>query len=204
MSQRALPGSKGLEGGEAVAGECLEPGGGGLVGQFEVQGALHVGRAFATLWAGVASPGQAGRLLREQLLNPEKYHTPWRVPVLAASEPGYSPDPLPDDIGCTWRANVWAPINYYIRDGLMLYGFEAEARELSRHSERLVQTTGLREYFRSTDGKGCGLDPFWGWTSLLLFMPAEDKAAFHPSLALFKEIPAQGWESITNRAAVAP
>jgi len=134
---------------------------------------------FAVLWAGVATPTQAHRLVNEHLLNPLEFWTPYPVPALARSERWYSQDWLPADLGCNWRAKTWIPTNYMLYHGLRLYGFTQLASLLAEKTTRLVKTFGNCEYYDAETGRGCGLDPFWGWSLLGHFLPFEAENDFN-------------------------
>ncbi len=121
---------------------------------------------FAPMWAGIASPEQAERLVYEHLLHAEEFWSDYPVAVLAQSEPGYSPVLLDGDLGCCWRANTWIPTNYMVFHGLLDYGYDGIAGALASQTDRLMTAGGNREYYLSDSGGGCGLDPFWGWSLL--------------------------------------
>jgi uncharacterized repeat protein (TIGR02543 family) len=40
---------------------------------------------------------------------------------------------------------------------------------------------GDREYYATESQKGCGLDPFWGWSLLAYFMPWENENRYDPT-----------------------
>ena len=134
---------------------------------------------FAALWAGVASPEQAERMVREHLFNPLEFWTPYPAPALARSERWYSRDWLPADLGCNWRAKTWIPTNYMLYHGLRLYGYTQLASLLAERTTRLVQSSGNCEYYDAESGQGCGLDPFWGWSLLGHFLPYEEDSHFN-------------------------
>ncbi|MEL7088117.1 MAG: trehalase family glycosidase, partial [Planctomycetota bacterium] len=130
---------------------------------------------FAPLWAGVAEPAQARRLVSEHLLEPLRFWSPAPVAVLARDEPFYNPRQLPGDVGCNWRANAWLPTNYMLIHGLRAYGFDAIAEVLRDRTRAYMGGPEFREYYASETGAGCGLGPFWGWTLLAHFIPREDE-----------------------------
>lgn len=130
--------------------------------------------AFTTLWAGVATPEQAHRLIYEHLFNPREFWTPYPLATLSKSERWYSQDWLPGDLGCNWRAKVWIPTNYMVYHGLRRYGYDQFATLVAHETHRLLKKSGNREYYDAENGEGCGLDPFWGWSLLGYFMPYED------------------------------
>jgi putative isomerase len=133
---------------------------------------------FAPLWAGIASTDQARRMIYEQLMNPEEFWSPWPVPALSRSEPGYSEKQLASDLGCSWRANTWIPTNYMIYHALKYYGYNELASVLAFKTEALLKKAGNREYYHSETGTGVGLDPFWGWSLLGHFFIYEDKSGY--------------------------
>lgn len=129
--------------------------------------------SFAVLWAKVATPEQAKRMIVDHLFNPREFWTPYPVAALAKTEPWYSTKELPGDMGCNWRADVWMPTNYMIYHGLRFYGYNTLATILAKQTEGLLHKSGDREYFSSETGEGQGSDPFWGWTLLGYFLPLE-------------------------------
>ena len=129
---------------------------------------------FTPLWAGVATPEQAERIVHEHLFNPKEFWSPFPVPALSRSERWYSQDWLPGDLGCNWRAKTWIPTNFMLCHGLRSYGFTQLASLLAEKTHRLVRTSGNCEYYDAETAQGCGLDPFWGWSLLGHFMPYEE------------------------------
>lgn len=128
---------------------------------------------FATLWAKIATPEQAERMVTNYISNPKEFWRPFPLSVYAASEPGYSEEYLPGDLGCSWRANTWISTNYYVFQGLRYYGYNELADKLANKTYEMVKQIGDREYYTSESCTGCGLDPFWGWSLLAYFMPLE-------------------------------
>ncbi len=132
--------------------------------------------AFTPLFCRVATPEQARRMIYEHLMNAAEFWTVWPVAALAKSEPGYSGEPLPRDVGCNWRACVWIPTNYMITHGLRYYGYGQLASLLADRTLALVRRAGNREWYLSETGEGRGLNPFWGWSLLAHFLPFEEQA----------------------------
>jgi putative isomerase len=132
--------------------------------------------SFTALWARVATPEQARRMVTEHLFNPREFWTPYPVATLAKSERWYSRDWFPADLGCNWRAKVWIPTNYMVYQGLRWYGYTELASLVAHYTQQIVKQAGNREYYDSETGEGCGLDPFWGWSMLGHFMPYEEQA----------------------------
>lgn len=131
--------------------------------------------AFTVLFANVATPEQAKRIVTEYLFNPNEFWSSYPVSALSKSETWYSTKKLPSDLGCNWRANTWIPTNYMIFHGLKYYHFDELASILSYYTQKLVEKSGNREYYNSETGEGCGLNPFWGWSLLAHFMDFENQ-----------------------------
>ncbi len=148
----------------------------------------HAG-VFATLWASVPSPAQAGRLVKEHLLNPDEFWRNWPLPALAAGEPGYFEGYLPEETiqCCTWRAHSWMPVNYYAFHGLLYYGFKEAAAELAKRNREMFCREPFREYYKADSGTACGRDPFWGWSGLALYMEEELEKNIDPTALIIKQ-----------------
>lgn len=136
---------------------------------------------FMPLFAGVATPEQADRLVYDHLLNRDEFWTDYPVAAMARSERWYSQTQLPADLGCSWRANTWMPTNYMVFKGLQAYGYKEIATLLAKETTRLLAKSGDREYYNSETGDGCGLDPFWGWSLLGYFFELEDRTGADPT-----------------------
>ena len=131
--------------------------------------------SFAVLWAGIATPEQAKRMIYEHLLNAREFWTNYPVPGLARTEPGYSEQPLAGDVGGMWRANTWVPTNYQLYHALRNYGYGQIASVLGYDTERMVRNAGSCEVYGAESGKCMGLHPFWGWSMLGYFFGFEDR-----------------------------
>jgi hypothetical protein len=136
---------------------------------------------FFPLWAGVASPEQAGRLVREHLLNEKEFWLPYPVATYAKTELDFYEGTTNGE--CNWRGNTWIPVNYMIFHGLINYGYDKEARELADRTYKMVLDNNpvTREYYDSETGQGYGMNPFWGWSSLGYIMPLEYKLHYDPT-----------------------
>ena len=136
---------------------------------------------FFPLWAGIASPEQARRLVREHLMNPKEFWITYPVPTYAVNEPDFYEGTLHGE--CNWRGSTWIPSNYMIFHGLMRYGFDKEARELAdkTYDMALNHNDVTREYYNSETGQGYGMNPFWGWSSLAYVMPLEYEFHYDPT-----------------------
>ena len=135
---------------------------------------------FLPMWAGVASAAQARRLVRDHLLNENEFWLKFPVATYAKSEPDFYEGSRSGE--CNWKGPAWIPTNYMIFHGLLQYGYNDEAKELALRTLRLalVANPVTREFYDSDTGKGNGMDPFWGWSSLAYVMPIDFARRYDP------------------------
>ena len=135
---------------------------------------------FFPLWAGVATPERARRLVSEHLTNENEFWLSYPVASYAKTEPDFYEGTTKGE--CNWRGNTWIPANYMIFHGLMHYGYDRIARELAEktYSMALDKNPVTREYYDSETGQGYGMNPFWGWSSLAYAMPLEYQLHYDP------------------------
>jgi len=138
---------------------------------------VNANATFAPLFAGLASPGQAARLVAEHFDNPVEYapyaNSNFRLPSVAKNERDYSPRRY-------WCGPVWIQMNWIIAEGLRRYGFVAQADTLVRDSLALMEQSDFREYYDPRDGSGCGATDFC-WSAALAFeMTAPPNSSPHP------------------------
>lgn len=136
---------------------------------------------FAPLWAGVASREQADRLVRDHLLNPSEFWASYPIASYAKTEPDYYEGSRLGE--CNWRGPAWIPVNYIIFHGLLRYGYRDAARDLAIRTFRMALDVNdnTREYYDSDTGKGNGMNPFWGWSSLAYVMPLDYVNNYDPT-----------------------
>jgi hypothetical protein len=82
---------------------------------------------FLPLWANAVDKERAGYLV-DKLTDPAKFWRKYGVPTLAADDPWYSADV---DYCCKWNGPVWLLWDYMVFDGLINYGYNNTAKELS-------------------------------------------------------------------------
>ena len=136
---------------------------------------------FLPLWAGVASPAHAKRIIEEHLVNKKEFWLKYPVASYAVTEPDYSQ--IQTTTCCNWRGTAWIPTNYMIMHGLIRYGYNDLARELADRTFRMVldENPATREYYNGESGEGHGMNPFWGWSSLAYVMPLECISGYDPT-----------------------
>lgn len=118
---------------------------------------------FMPLYAGLASPAQAERLMREHWHNPHEYapgaDSQFILPSTAKNEPLYAPRRY-------WCGPIWMFSNWFCALGLERYGLSDAANQLRADSLTLITREGFREYFDPRDGTGAGAADF-AWTAAL-------------------------------------
>ena len=135
---------------------------------------------FLPLWAGIATPERAKRLVQEHLTNEKEFWMPYPVATYAATEPDFYVGSRHGE--CNWQGTTWVPTNYMVMHGLLRYGFKDTARDLAYRTFRMALDVNptTREFYDSDTGRGNGMNPFWGWSSLAYVMPLEVEAGYDP------------------------
>ncbi len=128
---------------------------------------------FMAMWAGIATPEQAQRMVKENLLDEKGFWAPYGVRTLSKYEKMYrivkSGNP-----SC-WLGPIWGISNYMVFDGLLKYGFIEEAKELAARSVKLfaqdIEKTGeLHEYYDPESGEPINNPGFQNWNLLSIKM----------------------------------
>jgi putative isomerase len=132
------------------------------------------------LWAGVASHKQAERLVYEHLLNASEFWLKYPIATYAKTEPDFYEGSKTGE--CNWQGPAWIPINYIVFHGLLQYGYSSVARDLAVKTldMALNENAATREYYNSDTGKGNGMNPFWGWSSLAYVMSIDMAEHYDP------------------------
>ena len=130
---------------------------------------------FLAMWSGIATPEQAERMVKENLLDEKAFWAPCGVRSLSKYEKMYvikeSGNP-----SC-WLGPVWGISNYMVFKGLLKYGFKNEAKELAQKTINLfskdIDTCGdLHEYYDPETGEPIMNQGFQNWNLLSVNMLA--------------------------------
>lgn len=107
-------------------------------------------------------------LVREHLLNPNEFWTPYPVPSVAKSEPYYHPTDTPlHKVKLLWRGPTWINTNWFIIKGLKKHGYGEIANEITTKTLEMVEKSGFREYYNPETGEGYRRTDF-GWSTLVV------------------------------------
>ena len=136
--------------------------------------------SFVPLWAGIATPAQARRLIGEHLLKRDEFWSAHGVRTLAKGERLY------DARAGYWRGPVWVISNYLVMHGLLNYGDKRHARELARETERLLaadiaKTGGMNENYDPETGAPAANGRFVSWNLLAEHMSEEAASGQDPT-----------------------
>ncbi|NJM94357.1 MAG: hypothetical protein HC842_06575 [Cytophagales bacterium] len=123
---------------------------------------------FYPLLAGVATPEQAQRMVKEHLMNPQEFYGEWMLPSISRRDPAFGDNSY-------WRGRVWAPMNFLVYLGLRQYNLPEAQRLLADRSVALIEKGWLQggrvfENYNSVTGEGDDVrnsDPFYSWGGLL-------------------------------------
>ena len=118
---------------------------------------------FLPLWAGIASPQQAEKLI-QKLSDPKKFWRPYGVPSLAADDSYYNAKGY-------WNGPVWVEWDYLIMDGLLQYGYKDLAKELVQRvaANMIAQLKKDHQFweFYSPDEQWAGYHKQYIWAGII-------------------------------------
>jgi putative isomerase len=134
---------------------------------------IDVWSSFLPMWAGIATPAQAERMVREHYLDPKTFFAPFGVRTLSKMEKMYAI--IKSGNPSCWLGPIWGIYNYMVFDGLRKYGFLTEARELAEKTITLlgkdIESCGeMHEYYDPETGVGVNNPGFQNWNFLSLNM----------------------------------
>jgi putative isomerase len=130
------------------------------------------------LWAGIAAPEQAQRLIKDHLLKEF-----WCAEGIRTLAPG---EPLYDAKAGYWRGPVWVVSNYLLMHGLMNYGHADEAKEVARKTVALLlqdlrASKGMNENYDPDTGAPAASGQFISWNLLAEHMLDEASQGTDPA-----------------------
>ncbi len=136
---------------------------------------IGVWTGFLPMWAGIATPEQAGRMVKEHYLNERTFKADFGVRTLSKMEKMY--DLRATGNPSSWLGPVWGISNYLVFRGLVNYGYEKEARALALATIRLfgrdVERFGaMHENYIPETGEPILNRGFQNWNYLVLNMLA--------------------------------
>ncbi|HMP75094.1 MAG TPA: trehalase family glycosidase [Kiritimatiellia bacterium] len=129
---------------------------------------------FLALWAGLATPAQAERMVREHLMNPVRFWSPHGPRTLSRDERMYDPATHRGNPS-NWLGPVWIVSSYTIWEGLRRYGFHDEAGRVAERTIALLARAerehgAWHENYNPETGEGIAAPGFVSWNLLVHFM----------------------------------
>jgi putative isomerase len=136
---------------------------------------IGVWSGFLGLWAEVATPKQAERVVREHYRNADTFNCAAGVRTLSKMEKMYMVRGSGNQ-SC-WLGPVWGVANYMTWRGLLKYGFEDDARELAERTIRMFgrdveRCAAMHEYYQPSNAEPILNPGFQNWNHLVLNMIA--------------------------------
>lgn len=130
---------------------------------------------FMALWAGVASPEQAERMVKENLLDERTFWAPYGVRTLSKLEKMYNMKATNNP--SNWQGPIWGISNYMVFRGLADYGFDNEAKMMAEKTVALFgndlsKEGALHEYYDPDSGAPIMNKGFQNWNYLFINMLA--------------------------------
>jgi len=134
---------------------------------------IGVWTGFMAMWAGIATPEQAERMVKEHYFNEKTFFSPYGVRSLSKMEKMYK-IAVSGNPSC-WLGPIWGIANYMVFEGLHKYGFRKEARDLAERTVALfgrdIEKNGkMHEYYDPESGEGVHNLGFQSWNLLSLNM----------------------------------
>lgn len=134
---------------------------------------IGVWSGFLAMWAGIATKEQALRMVNEHYLNEKTFYAPHGVRTLSKMEKMYAI--VKSGNPSCWLGPIWGISNYMVFEGLRLYGFIDEAKELAIKTITMfgkdIEKNGqMHEYYDPETGEGVNNPGFQNWNLLSLNM----------------------------------
>lgn len=136
---------------------------------------IEVWTGFMAMWAGIASPEQAERIVNEHFRNTATFNSPSGIRTLSKMEKMYSLRASANP--SNWRGPIWGVSNYMVFRGLADYGYDQEATEMAVKTILLFgkdfeKSGALHEYYEPETGEPMLNKGFQNWNYLVLNMIA--------------------------------
>jgi hypothetical protein len=125
---------------------------------------------FYPMFAGIATPAQAERMVNEHLLNPKEFWGAYVTPTIARNDPAFQDQ-------FYWRGDIWGPTNYMVYEGLDRYHYDRVAFDYAEKNYALFMDDWKTnqhddEQYHAWGGNGGG-DTHYTWGALLCLVGLE-------------------------------
>jgi putative isomerase len=124
---------------------------------------------FLAMWAGIATPEQAERIVRENMLNEKTFFANYGIRSLSKLEKMYWVG-ISGNPSC-WLGPIWVIANYMIFKGALAYGYKDLAYDIAEKTVlmlgRDIEECGeMHEYYDPDTGEGVHNKGFQSWNLL--------------------------------------
>lgn len=128
---------------------------------------------FMAMWAGIATPEQAKRMVAENYLDARTFNAKYGVRTLSKLEKMYNVRATNNP--SNWLGPIWGISNYMVYRGLLKYGYDKEATELAYKTIMLFgndfkKNGALHEFYEPDSGEPIMNKGFQNWNYLVLNM----------------------------------
>jgi len=125
---------------------------------------------FYPMFAGIATPEQAERMVTDHLLNPKEFWGAYVAPTIARNDPAFADQ-------FYWRGDIWGPTNYMLYEGLVRSQADQVALEYAGKNYELFMDDWKsnqhdNEQYHAWGGNGGG-DTHYTWGALLCLVALE-------------------------------
>lgn len=136
---------------------------------------IGVWSGFMAMWAGIATPDQAKRMVAENYKDNRTFNARYGIRTLSKLEKMYSV--RASNNPSNWLGPIWGISNYFTYRGLLNYGYTQEAKDLACKTIMLFgndfrKTEALHEYYEPDTGEPILNKGFQNWNYLVMNMIA--------------------------------
>lgn len=136
---------------------------------------IGVWSGFLAMWAEIATPEQAERMVKEHFHDTATFNAPYGIRTLSKQEKMYNVRASRNP--SLWTGPIWGVSNYLVFQALLNYGYEKEAREMALETitlfgRDLERFGGLHEYYQPENGEPVLNKGFQNWNYLVMNMIA--------------------------------
>ncbi|WP_316814191.1 MGH1-like glycoside hydrolase domain-containing protein [Pedobacter heparinus] len=136
---------------------------------------IGIWSGFLGMWAEIATPEQAKRMVEENYKDTRTFNAPYGVRTLSKLEKMYNLKASGNP--SSWLGPIWGISNYLTWKGLVKYGYNKEAKELATKTVILFgrdfeRFGALHEYYQPENGEPILNRGFQNWNYLVLNMLA--------------------------------
>ena len=131
---------------------------------------------FIPMYANIAPPECAERMVKEHLINPNEFWSDFGIRTMARNEPAYSTKEISNP--SNWQGPIWIVSTYIVFRGLLNYGYIDEATMLCKNllinlCKDIRKNGAMHEYYNPETGESNIILGFMNWNALAGLMLPE-------------------------------